>query len=374
MSTIRAGHFGRRIRALREERGLSQEELADVFGFNDRQTVSAVETGARRLTAEELLLVMNGLNVPLDYFTDPFRLVGEGPFHWREDGIPARERNDYEERAGSWIAAFRELSVPEDGPRLLRRALPLDRTSTYEDAASAGERFVVEFGLGEVPANRLAQEMEQRLGVLVLFVDGPDRMSGAACRLPEVDSVLISRSEVPGRRNFDLAHELFHLLTWDAMPPADCSHSARGFAARRLERLADNFASAVLMPRAELGSHGSWRQHTESALIERLNSTADRLRVTARALGWRLVNMGALSKEALLGLPSSALQNNGRDSSRELESAPPPLYSRRFVEVIGRAIDEGRLSALRASEMLDRTIDDLPDLFTDHGITCPLEV
>ena len=367
-------HLGARIKALRKERGLTQEQLGEMFGFRDRQTVSAIETGIRQLTADELVLAVHELDVSLDYFTDPFRLVGEGPFHWREDGIPGQERNDYEERAGSWIAAFRELSVPEDGPRLLRRALPLDRTSTYEDAASAGERFVVEFGLGEVPANRLAQEMEQRLGVLVLFVDGPDRMSGAACRLPEVDSVLISRSEVPGRRNFDLAHELFHLLTWDAMPPADCSHSARGFAARRLERLADNFASAVLMPAAELGSHGSWRQLTESALTEQLNSTADRLRVTARALGWRLVNMGALSKEALLGLPSSAIQNNGRSSSRELESAPPPLYSRRFVEVIGKAIDEGRLSALRASELLGRAIEDLPSLFADHGITCPLEV
>ena len=69
MSSTRAGHFGRRIRALREERGLSQEELARVFGFNDRQTVSAVETGARRLTAEELLLVMNWVERPLDYFT-----------------------------------------------------------------------------------------------------------------------------------------------------------------------------------------------------------------------------------------------------------------------------------------------------------------
>ena len=31
--------------------------------------------------------------------------------------------------------------------------------------------------------------------------------------------MLINRDEVPGRRHFDLAHELFHILTWDAMPP-----------------------------------------------------------------------------------------------------------------------------------------------------------
>ena len=50
--------IGKRIRALREERKLSQERMAEIFGFNDRQTVSAIETGARRVTAEELLLAV----------------------------------------------------------------------------------------------------------------------------------------------------------------------------------------------------------------------------------------------------------------------------------------------------------------------------
>ena len=93
-------HFGARIKALRRERGLTQEQLGQIFGFKDRQTVSAIETGLRQLTADELLLVVEKLAVSLDYFTDPFRLVGEGPFHWREDGVSAQERDDYEKQAG----------------------------------------------------------------------------------------------------------------------------------------------------------------------------------------------------------------------------------------------------------------------------------
>ena len=46
--------IGTRIKALREERKLSQDDLARLFGFKDRQTVSAIETGERRVTAEEL--------------------------------------------------------------------------------------------------------------------------------------------------------------------------------------------------------------------------------------------------------------------------------------------------------------------------------
>ena len=101
----------------------------------------------------------------------------------------------------------------------MRCTLGLFRRSSVEDAIRAGERFVAEFGLGDVPAMRLADVMERELGILVLMVDADREISGAACRLPEPDAVLIARHEVEGRRHFDPAHELFHLLTWDAMPP-----------------------------------------------------------------------------------------------------------------------------------------------------------
>src|ERR1700731_3070699 len=78
--------IGTRIKALREERKLSQDDLARVFGFKDRQTVSAIETGERRVTAEELIMAVEKLGAPLDYFTDPFLLVGEGRFSWRRQG------------------------------------------------------------------------------------------------------------------------------------------------------------------------------------------------------------------------------------------------------------------------------------------------
>ena len=80
--------IGQRLRALREEKSLSQDDLARVFGFKDRQTVSAIETGERRVSADELLLAVEKLGASLDYFTDPFLLVGEGSFSWRQSGVP----------------------------------------------------------------------------------------------------------------------------------------------------------------------------------------------------------------------------------------------------------------------------------------------
>ena len=363
--------IGARIKALREERKLSQDDLARLFGFKDRQTVSAIETGERRVTAEELVIAVEKLGQPLDYFTDPFLLVGEGRFSWRQTDVGPQKLNAYERNAGRWIAAFRVIApqVGRSAP-LLRRSLGITRHQRFEDAMEAGERFVDEFGLGDVPAARLVEIMERELGILVLMVDAFQGISGAACRLPELDAVLINRQEVVGRRHFDLAHELFHILTWDAMPP-EHSEEARETGGNRVEQLANNFASAVLMPTPVLDRFGDWSGINQGELAGRLNAVADELQVTASALKWRLVALDRLKPAVARTVQDAALRNNGRDAGTVV--LPPP-FSKPFMEVISLAVDEGRVSARRAAALLDLTVDDLADLFATHGVQSPVEL
>lgn len=363
--------IGTRIKALREERKLSQDELARLFGFKDRQTVSAIETGERRVTAEELVIAVEKLGAPLDYFTDPFLLVGEGKFSWRQTNVGPQRLSAYERSAGRWIAAFRAIA-PQVGRAapLLRRALGLTRHQRFEDAMEAGERFVAEFELGDVPATRLVDVMEEKLGILVLMVDAFQGISGAACRLPELDVVLINRHEVVGRRHFDLGHELFHILTWDAMPP-EHSEEARETGGNRVEQLANNFASAVLMPVPVLDRFGDWSGVGEARLATRLNAVADELQVTASALKWRLVALDRLKPAVARTVSDAALRNNGHEAG---VGTPPILFSKPFMEVIALAVDEGRVSARRAAGLLDLTLDDLADLFAAHGVEPPFDL
>ena len=363
--------IGKRIRALREARNLSQDDVAEIFGFKDRQTVSAIETGARRVSAEELVVAVEKLGAPLDYFTDPFLLAGEGRFSWRRTGVDVERLKTYEQRAGRWIAAFRYLAPRVGrGAPLMRRALGLSRRSSFEDAMRAGERFAAEFDLGDTPATRLARVMERELGILVVMVDSERGISGAACRLPELDAVLIARHEVAGRRHFDLAHELFHILTWDAMPPEHFEEAGET-GGNRVEQLANNFAAAVLMPARALERFGNWAGLGEEALISRLNAASDELYVTAPALKWRLVALGALKQAAARALPDALLRNNGHD---DREDAPPTLFSRPFVEVIGLAIDRGYVSIRRIAALLELTVEDLGDLFAAHGVERPADL
>jgi Zn-dependent peptidase ImmA (M78 family)/DNA-binding XRE family transcriptional regulator len=363
--------IGTRIKALREERKLSQDDLARLFGFKDRQTVSAIETGERRLSAEELLLAVEKLGAPLEYFTDPFLLAGEGQFSWRQMGVGPGRLAGYERNAGRWIAAFRRIA-PEVGQAapLLRRSLGFSSRSTFEDAMAAGERFAAEFKLGPLPALRLAEVMEKELGILVLLVDAIEGVSGAACRLPELDVVLINRREVPGRRHFDLAHELFHILTWDTMPPEHLEEVSE-VSKLRVEQLANNFASAVLMPTVVLAPLGEWSGFGKAELARKLNATAETLQVTASALKWRLAATGRLTQAEAREVPDGALRNNGR---RTRTDEAPAAFSEPFLKVLARGIDEGRVSARRAADLLGMTLEDMSELFQARGLEPPFDL
>ena len=130
--------IGARLKALREDRKLSQDDLARVFGFKDRQTVSAIETGERRLSAEELLLAVEKLGASLDYFTDPFLLAGEGKFSWRQSGVSMPQLDSFERVSGRWIAALRALAPQVGRPTpVLRQSLKLTPKGTFEDAVRA---------------------------------------------------------------------------------------------------------------------------------------------------------------------------------------------------------------------------------------------
>src|SRR5438876_316651 len=90
-------------RLLERSLGQSQDELSRLFGFKDRQTLSAIETGERKVSAEELLRAVQLFGVQLDYFTDPFLLAGAGNFSWRQSGTKPAALADYETDAGRLI-------------------------------------------------------------------------------------------------------------------------------------------------------------------------------------------------------------------------------------------------------------------------------
>ena len=359
--------IAKRLKAAREQSGLTQQQLSDQLGFKDRQTLAAIETGARKISADELLAAMKALNRDLEYFTDPFRLEGEGTFTWRSSADAADRLAEFESQAGAWIALYRHLGMRE---RTWTAPVRLDLTakSTYEDAHRAAAWLGDEWALGEIPAQTLEGAIRERLRALVLYVDAPEGVSGAAFRLPELSAILINRNEPVGRRNFDLAHELFHLLTWPTIRPAHSEDSGILQPKGRPEQLANCFASALLMPENVIRRW--WAQPAvadQSARTRWLLESARQFRVSAAALQWRLVPLGMLKKSDV---------DESRDLSPDLEAKGdrPRLFGLDFVTALRGGIEDGRISVRRASTLMGLTIDELADLFGEYGLGVPFDI
>jgi Zn-dependent peptidase ImmA (M78 family)/DNA-binding XRE family transcriptional regulator len=360
----------RRLRAIRETQGVTQQKLSEALGFKDRQTLTKVESQERRLSAQELVKASEFFSVPLEYFTDPFRLEGEARFSWRrQKEVPAEKLQRFENAAAGWIGLFRVLAIGQgQDPRPLGVRVPLQNDSTFEEAWNIGEAAARQLNLGEAPALGLRDAIE-RLGTLVLYVDAIPEVSGAACQLASVHAlnvILINRKEPLYRRKFDLAHEFFHLLTWDAMPPQHFESVEPTGKEKRVERLADNFASGLLMPLFALAPHLSAKTGKDINLW--LNETATILGVSSSSLRYRLVNSGLLSAAETSQIDESKLRNNGVSAAND---DTPPLFSRRFMEVLQGGLKEGCISTRRACAMLNITIDELKDTFAAHQVEAP---
>lgn len=361
--------IGTRLRALREGRGMSQEELSRALGFENRQTVAQIEAGHRKLSAEELVKAVAAFDVSADYFTNPFLIAGEARFSWRRTDVPLSDLDAFESKAGEWIGAYRVLKVATGGMLSpIAHRLTLTRANSYEEAMQAGEAVAAFLKLGAIPSADLARAMQDQMEILVLMVDAPAGISGAACLLRDLGAVLVNRREPPGRRNYDLAHELFHVLTWDAMPPERLDDGeGSGKIQRRVETMAEKFASAVLMP-ARLF------QNVDGPVTDAgwLNATATALGVSAKALKWRMVDLGRIDRDAARGYDDDLLVNNGMSGTKERDR--PPAFGEPYLKVVAAGIAQGELSVRRAAALLDVTVDGLGDLMDRHGVPRPYDL
>lgn len=372
MNTSTSPQIGTRVKYAREQLRMTQDSLAEAVGFKDRQTISDIENGKRAVKTDELLELSEVLNQEMEFFLDPFNVVAEAQYSWRaSESLPGADLDRFQVIANGWVGMLRWLHCQDAGPPpdFAILGLRMNASSTYEQAMFFGEKLAEILELGLVPALALPECLESKLDIPVLFVDASaglpkNAISGAACQIDGFNAILINRRESLFRRNFDLAHELFHVLTWEAMPPSHresngVEHRAK---VKRVEQLANNFAGALLMP---CDSLDHFIEHGRATDIQHLADVAAKLQVTTEALSWRLKNLGRIDDVTRVQLASVK-----RSDNQEV----PKLFSAAFIEKLHIALDRGRLSARKAAKTLSMTLFELTQLFDAHGMSVPFEL
>ena len=363
MSELTKHRTGRRIKALREHRRMTQEALSQTLGFADRQTLASIEAGQRTVAPAELVAVATALGTTVADLLDPYRLTErEAAFNFRTaEPVTGDMVRAFEDTAGRWIATYREIGWRlGEQSNCLGKKLELGESASFEEVEAAAEALGEQWSLGDRPAERLQEAIERELNALVLYVDMPAGVSGAASYMAGLSTIMINRREVRTRRFFDLAHELFHLLTWDTMPPRRLEPiELKRTKGVRVEQLANTFAATLLMPARVIKQ--LWDATLTSDFGIRISRLAARLWVSPEALRFRLHNLGLLAARVLKEpVPVSLLAGD----------ECPTLFSRRFVSRVRDAVDHGYLSVRRAAGLLGTSLREFAQLCEQHD--CPL--
>lgn len=221
-------------------------------------TLSEFENGKREPRLGQLKQLADVYRRPISYFLDdsvpPAELV-----LWRERPTsPTVEQ--VQARLVELADQYRTLEVlcgQPTNPELPYSEVVLSRFG-YPAAAKLAHNVRKILGLGDRPGETLLRVLEEVCNVKIFHLDF-EPSGTAACSHTERygAAVLLNSRNVPWRRTFDLAHELFHLLTWRVFR----HDKAATEPSPQEEKYATCFARNLLMPeevlREAVDRHGS---------------------------------------------------------------------------------------------------------------------
>jgi hypothetical protein len=190
--------------------------------------------------------------------------------------------------------------------------------------------------------------------------------SAASTIGPFGPAILMNLNEAPWRRNYNFAHELFHLITWDSFPPDSIAKKPGVW--DKLEKIANEFAACILLPSDVVTVEFEKNIINGKITYVDLIGIARNFNVSTIALLYRLLNLKRLDKKIVKSLLNNKLFKDMDRSAMSPHWWRPPKFPERFVRLAFVAYQKGRLSKAKLSEMLDTSLFDLTDILQEYGL------
>lgn len=376
--------IGRAIKRRREELGLSQAKLASVVGLGAAQTLSEIEKGRREVKAHELLRFARALHTDMDVLLGVEGSPEQPRVLWRRGTRP--EDRTREAQLLERVRRYAQLEewVGEEPAQPLP-SYDLDpRAATYSHVARLAEQTRRALELGAIPAAALQRTLEDSFGVKI-FVEPLEGDQAGACVRSEIGSaILLNGANVPWRRNFSLAHEVFHLVTWAAVEdlwdvgPHNEENEPAWYA--KLEKLANHFAANLLLPaesvKARMDAFTAHRQIT----YEQLVALACSFEVSADAFVHRLADVGIIERElAKATLQDVEFERVKAEVMRPLlraRTGTAAWYPEHFLKLAVRAYQRGIIGKSIVAKYLEVPYAEVEtmDLGEPHGSEATLSL
>lgn len=357
--------LGDRIKTLRKRLNLTQKDLAIQMGFNSHETVSQIERGDRELKAWELVQLTKLLSINLNDLLSIEGLQEKPVVLWRES--PETDRAIKESKFIKHCedyAMLEQLSGSRFTGQFPQKKVDPDDVS-YEMARRLASEIRREFNLGDRPARELIKTLEEGFGVKIWYFK-MEEGSAASTIGPFGPAILMNLNEAPWRRNYNFAHELFHLITWGSFPPDVIKREIDLW--NRLEKIANVFASCILLPADDVRIEFEKNIDKDSIAYIDLIEIARKFDVSTEALLFRLLNLKLLDKDTVDTILKDQLFREIDKSTMAPRWWQPPKLPERFVRLAFVAYKKDKISKSKLAGLLDTSLFDLSETLQEYGL------
>lgn len=342
--------LGPRLRFAREKSGLTIAQ-ASIRSSVGESSISEFENAKREPRMSHLSALAETYQRPISFFLADGIPEAEATVLWRKaptEPVGLAIETEFKRLCQQ----YRNLEVwcNEATASSLPRFESRSEMFTYADAKELAHSVWKALSLGDQPGSGLLRVLEEIYGVKVFFRDFEP--AGTAASVVSEDfgtAILLNSKNVPWRRTFDIAHELFHIITWDYFKNAKINETSRPAASE--ESYANCFASHLLMP-SDATKNAIDRMLSSGKLsFDDLSDVARRFEVSVEALLWRMHWLYNRTEEQT---------RSDIDRARVLAPPPvpdnctaPPKFPVRYVALAMKALKRGEISVGRYAGYLE---------------------
>lgn len=355
-----------RIRTFRQSLGLTQEDLAQKAGFGSAQVISQIEKGERDIKAYELVKLSKVLHTDLyGFFIEKLNPIPK--MLWRnkiDENIKNLREKEFLNRCQEYHS-LEELCDFRTPPKLPQ--CEVDSASlNFSTVQSIAQQCGGQLNLGSRPAASLERLLENAYGVKIWYMDLSQKGSAACVIGPFGPGILMNKSEAPWRRNYNFAHELFHLITWKSLPPELLTSDERIW--ERVEQVAEVFASNLLLPADPVLS--AFHEKVADGKIKYIDlvGIAREFDVSTAALLYRLLNLGQLDKKTVEKLLNDPEFKRIDTATMHQHWWDPPVIPERFVRLAFLAYKKGKCSRARLASYFGKGLRELSDFLKKYDL------
>jgi|GEM_PF-124197 len=359
----------------RESLDFTLKEVSKKLGFNNYQTLSSIEAGEREVKAWELAKLAEIYGRDIDYFLNldlpqkEVRVLWRNPETSSQKTLVERQFISICKRYQNLLNLLNEPDASNTGLKFKIDKYRLLAQDAFKYVENLASKYISILKLGYRPACLLPKILEEEMGIKIIFLPLDSNISGGST----IDNnfgmaVLVNADDAPWRRNFDLVHEFFRLITWEDFAPEEIyQDETRGKS--RVEQLADVFAASLLLPEEEVRNEFETRTEDKSISFLNLVEIARDFDVSIEALLWRLVNLGLLKKENIQDeLEKGTIKDiDKKHRHTDWAETEKPYLSTKFKTLAIKAFHLGKISKGRLAKYVGENYSAIPSFLKKYG-------